>query len=59
MGRVLPLSVLLAFAGAALAQELDREAEYRQNATVLARYPDVPIALDTPALNPGRTNFTT
>jgi hypothetical protein len=57
-GRFLPLLMLLAFAGPAPAQELDRAAEYRQSAAVLARYPDVAIALDTPALNPGRTNFT-
>jgi len=50
--------MLLAFAGAAFAQELDREAEYRQSAAVLARYPDVPIVLDTPALAPGRSAFT-
>jgi hypothetical protein len=56
--RVLPLAMLLAFVGAASAQELDREAEYRQSAAVLARYPDVPVALDTPALAPGRTDFT-
>lgn len=51
--------MLVAFIGAASAQELDREAEYRQNAAVLARYPDVPMALATPALKPGRTEFTT
>jgi hypothetical protein len=44
---------------AVLAQEIDRAAEYRQSAAVLARYPDVPIALDTPALRPGRMDFTT
>src|SRR5690242_15987917 len=59
VGHFLPIFILLAFAGAASAQELDREAEYRQNAAVLARYPDVPLALDTPALKPGRVNFTT
>src|SRR5262249_31741019 len=58
MGRCLPLLALLAFAGAAAAQDLDRAAEYRQSAAVLARYPDVPIALDTPALKPGRDAFT-
>jgi hypothetical protein len=58
VGRFLPLLMLLTVAGAALAQELDREAEYRQSAAVLARYPDVPIALDTPALKPGRDAFT-
>jgi Zinc carboxypeptidase len=59
VGHFLPVLMLLAFAGAASAQELDREAEYRQSAAVLARYPDVPLALDTPALKPGRTSFTT
>lgn len=58
MRRLFPLVMLLAFAGAASAQELDREAEYRQSAAVLARYPDLPVALDTPALTPGRTAFT-
>jgi hypothetical protein len=58
MRRVLLLVMLVAFAGAASAQELDRKAEYRQSAAVLARYPDVPIALDTPALMPGRSEFT-
>jgi hypothetical protein len=59
MRRLLPLVFFFALAGhAALAQELDREAEYRQSAAVLARYPDVPLALDTPALKPGRTGFT-
>jgi len=57
-GRVLPLVLLLAFVGAASAQEIDREAEYRQSAAVLARYPDVPLPLDTPALAPGRSEFT-
>src|SRR6266567_3041720 len=42
----------------ALGQELDRAAEYRQSPAVLARYPDVVIAIDTPALKPGRTSFT-
>jgi Zinc carboxypeptidase len=56
--HVLALVVLGASAGATLAQEIDREAEYRQSAAVLARYPDVPIALDTPALKPGRDAFT-
>jgi hypothetical protein len=58
VGRVLPLLMLLGLVGAASAQELDREAEYRQSAAVLARYPDVPMALDTPALAPGRSAFT-
>ena len=52
------LGTLVAFAAATGAQELDREAEYRQNTAVLARYPDMPIALDTPALKPGRADFT-
>jgi hypothetical protein len=54
----MPLMMFLALIGVARAQELDREAEYRQNAAVLARYPDVPMALDAPALKPGRTDFT-
>src|ERR1700692_2026093 len=59
MRRLLPLLAILAFfAAPAPAQELDRAAEYRQSAAVLARYADVPIALDTPALTPGRTDFT-
>jgi hypothetical protein len=59
MRELLPLFAALALAGPpALAQELDRAAEYRQSAAVLARYADVPIALDAPALKPGRTAFT-
>ena len=59
MRRLLPLLVVLAFLAApAFAQELDRAAEYRQSAAVLAHYADVPMALDTPALAPGRTDFT-
>jgi len=50
--------MLLALAGTSFAQELDHAAEYRQNAAVLARYPDVPVALEAPALKPGRTDFT-
>jgi Zinc carboxypeptidase len=50
--------MLLAFVGLASAQELDREAEYRQSPAVLARYPDVPMMIDTPALTPGRSAFT-
>jgi hypothetical protein len=58
IGCFLPLFMLLALVGAAAAQELDREAEYRQNAAVLAHYPDVPLVLDAPALKPGHTGFT-
>ena len=59
MRRSLLLFALLALVGApALAQELERTAEYRQSAAVLARYPDVPVALDAPGLKPGRTGFT-
>ena len=50
--------MLFALAGTPFAQELDRAAEYRQSAAVLARYPDVPVALAAPALKPGRTDFT-
>src|ERR1043166_5172273 len=56
--HLMALGTLVAFAAATGAQELDREAEYRQNTAVLARYPDVPIALDPPALKPGRADFT-
>jgi hypothetical protein len=59
MKRSLPLLAVVALVALpALAQELDRAAEYRQSAAVLARYADVPIALDTPALAPGRKDFT-
>jgi hypothetical protein len=59
MRRSLLLFALLAFLGApAPAQELEHAAEYRQSAAVLARYADVPIALDAPALKAGRTDFT-
>jgi Zinc carboxypeptidase len=40
--------------GAALAQS----GPYQQSPAVLARYPDVPVALDAPGLAPGRTRFT-
>src|ERR1043166_9893493 len=46
--HLMALGMSVALAAATVAQELDREAEYRQNAPVLARYPDVPSALDTP-----------
>jgi hypothetical protein len=55
---LLSLVMLLTLAGTSFAQEFDRAAEYRQNAAVLARYPEVPVALDAPALKPGRTDFT-
>jgi hypothetical protein len=59
MKRSLPLlAVVLLAAVPAPAQELDRAAEYRQSAAVLARYADVPVALDAPALAPGRADFT-
>ncbi|MDJ1157397.1 M14 family metallopeptidase [Chelatococcus sp. SYSU_G07232] len=50
---------ILAASMPALAQDIDAEAQYRQSPGVLARYGDLPIALDTPALQPGRTTFTT
>jgi hypothetical protein len=46
------------FSLSALGHELDREAIYRQNPAVLAHYHDLPIALETPALKPGRNDFT-
>jgi len=52
------VAVVALFSLPALGHELDREAVYRQNPAVLAHYPDLPIALDTPALKPGRTDFT-
>jgi Zinc carboxypeptidase len=60
MQRLLALFVLagLATGAPALAQDIERAAEYRQSAAVLARYPDVPMALEAPALQPGRTDFT-
>jgi hypothetical protein len=59
MRRLLPIFALLTIiAPPAPAQELDHAAEYRQSAAVLARYADLPIALDAPALAPGRTDFT-
>jgi hypothetical protein len=39
--------------------DLDRYERYAQSPAVGARYGDVPIRLDTPALAPGRTGFTT
>jgi hypothetical protein len=59
MRRLLPIFTLLTIiAPPAAAQELDHAAEYRQSAAVLARYADLPIALDAPALAPGRADFT-
>jgi hypothetical protein len=59
MSRLLPLFVFcVLLSSPAPAQELDRAAEYRQSDAVLARYPDVVVALDAPALKPGRTDFT-
>jgi hypothetical protein len=52
------IAVVGIFSLSALGHELDREAVYRQSPAVLAHYRDLPIALDTPALKPGRTDFT-
>ena len=46
------------FSSSAVAQDLDRYQHYQQTPAVLAHYPDVPIALDTPGLAPGRDSFT-
>lgn len=43
----------------ALAQDIAMGNRYRQSAEVLARYPSLDLALDTPALSPGRTTLTT
>src|SRR4051812_28067608 len=40
------------------APDLGRYDHYRQSPAVLAHYPDVPIALDAPALAAGREDFT-
>jgi hypothetical protein len=58
LGLSLIVLVVALTSPATFAQEIDRAAEYRQSAAVLARYADVSIALDTPALTPGRTDFT-
>ncbi|HEV3184100.1 MAG TPA: M14 family metallopeptidase [Xanthobacteraceae bacterium] len=58
MRCLLALFVFAGLATGAPAQDIDRAAEYRQSAAVLARYPDVPMALEAPALQPGRTDFT-
>jgi len=59
MGRLISALVLaLLWCAAAPAQEVEREATYRQSAEVLARYPDLALRLDTPALQAGRTDFT-
>jgi hypothetical protein len=49
---------MLMLPAAADAQDLDRYQRYQQPPEVLAHYPDVPIALDAPALAPGRDSFT-
>jgi Zinc carboxypeptidase len=56
--RLLLTSLL--FVTAAQAQDSDTvERRYIQPPKVLARYPDLAIKLETPALRPGRTTYTT
>jgi hypothetical protein len=55
---VLAIVMAAGLASDGLAQEGDRYAQYRQSPQVLAHYPDVPIALDSPGLAAGRTDFT-
>ncbi len=55
---VLALASTCAVTGA-LAQQRDATARREQTPQVLARYPDVAIKFDTPALTPGRKTYTT
>ena len=57
MTAVLP-GASLAQSTLAQVQEPQANTPYRQPPAVLARLPDVPIALDAPGLAPGRTTFT-
>ena len=56
--RAALLAISILSPKSAEAQE-QRAQRFQQTPQVLARYPDIPIALDTPALRPGRTTFTT
>ena len=60
MIRLLLLAAGLAAAlpSAAQAHPADPQARFRQSPAVLARYADVPVMLDAPALTPGRRSFT-
>lgn len=53
------LAVSLAVGPAAVAQDIAVGVRYKQSAAVLARYPDLALKLDTPALSPGRQTLTT
>jgi hypothetical protein len=53
------LAAGLLLSASASAQERPPIVRREQSPQVLARYPDVPIRLDTPALRPGRTTYTT
>src|SRR5262249_52877588 len=58
--RTIATMALLTLAGATMAgaqEDLDRYERYPQSPAVSARYGDVPIWLDTPALVPGRDDF--
>jgi Zinc carboxypeptidase len=53
------IAALLATASVSHAQDVTMGNRYRQSPEVLARYPDVDLRLDTPALAQGRTTLTT
>ncbi len=53
------VAVSLLFGAPASAQERAPIMRREQSPQVLARYPDLPLVLDTPALHPGRTTYTT
>jgi hypothetical protein len=59
--RAAPISLALALAAAApaAAQAPPPTQVHRQSEAVKARYPDLPVALATPAFAPGKTDFTT
>lgn len=55
---LLALLTLAALHAPLLQAQFDPERAYRQSAEVRQRYPDPPLAYDTPAFKPGRADFT-
>jgi hypothetical protein len=52
------LSATMTVIPPAHAQDITMGTRYRQSADVLARYPDINLKLNTPAVAPGRTTYT-
>jgi hypothetical protein len=55
---LLALLTLAALHAPLLQAQFDPERAYKQSAEVRQRYPDPPLAYDTPAFRPGRADFT-